>query len=244
MQQKASTKNSLTTKDTKNTEHKGHKEKLTNKKKLFLQVNTLMLQGIIFDMDGTLTKPRVDFAAVERDIGAKVGFILDYAEQSSPEERARAMGILERFEEQAAMESELNEGVTEMLAFLQNKQLKTALLTRNSRKSVDTVLKKHNLHFEFIVSRDDAKPKPDPDPIFLLSKMMNIHTDHLLMVGDYKYDIMCGKAAGTRTVLLRYKEYIETEVIPDFEIDCIKDIVHIIEHFEKAELNTHGKTNF
>lgn len=119
-----------------------------------------MLQGIIFDMDGTLTKPKVDFAAVERDIGAKVGFILDYAEQSSPEERARAMGILERFEEQAAMESELNEGVTEMLEFLQKKQLRTALLTRNSRKSVDTVLKKHNLHFEFIVSRDDAKPKP------------------------------------------------------------------------------------
>ena len=191
-----------------------------------------MLRGIIFDMDGTITKPKVDFAAIEREIGAKVGFIIDYAERSSPEERTRALSILERFEAQAAIESELNEGVLEMLEFLSKKKLKKALLTRNPRKSVDTVLRKHNLHFEYIVSREDAKPKPAPDPIFLLSKKMEIHTDHLLMVGDYKYDIMCGKAAGTRTVLLRYKEYVETEVTPDFEITSIREVIEIIERFQ------------
>ncbi|MEB2307909.1 MAG: HAD family hydrolase [Candidatus Brocadiaceae bacterium] len=193
-----------------------------------------MLRGIIFDMDGTLTKPNVDFAALEREIGAKVGFIIDYAERSSPEERMRALDILERYEAQAAMESELNEGVVEMLEYVSKKQLKKALLTRNSRKSVETVLRKHSLHFEFIVSREDTKPKPAPDPIFLLSKKMNIHTDHLLMVGDYKYDIMCGKAAGTKTVLLRYKEYIETEVVPDFEINSIREIIDVISHFERG----------
>lgn len=192
-----------------------------------------MLRGIIFDMDGTLTKPNVNFAAIEREIGAKVGFIIDYAEKSSPEERTRAMEILERYEAQAAMESELNEGVHEMLEYVSRKQLKKALLTRNSRRSVDTVLQKHNLQFEFIVSREDTKPKPAPDPIFLLSKRMDIHTDHLLMIGDYKYDIMCGKAAGTKTALLRYQEYVLTEITPDFEINSIREVVDIIEHFEK-----------
>ncbi|OHB46582.1 MAG: hypothetical protein A2099_04315 [Planctomycetes bacterium GWF2_39_10] len=202
-----------------------------------------MLRGIIFDMDGTITKPNVDFAAIEREIGAKVGFIIDYAEKSSPEERARALEILERYESKAAIESELNEGVLEMLEFVSKKKLKKALLTRNSRKSVDTVLRKHDLHlhFEFIVSREDTKPKPAPDPIFLLSKKMNVHTDHLLMVGDYKYDIMCGKAAGTKTVLLRYKEYVEHEVVPDFEINNIREVVHIIEHFEKIGASITGK---
>lgn len=201
-----------------------------------------MLRGIIFDMDGTLTKPNVDFAALEREIGAKVGFVIDYAEKSSPEERKRALEILERYEAKAAMESELNEGVLEMLEFVSKKRLKKALLTRNSRKSVDTVLCKHNLHvhFEFIVSREDAKPKPAPDPIFLLSKRMNIHTDHLLMVGDYKYDIMCGKAAGTKTALLRYAGYVETEVVPDFEIQSIREIIHIIEHFEEMSTGLNG----
>lgn len=188
-------------------------------------------------MDGTITKPKVDFAAIEREIGAKVGFIIDYAEMSSPEERTRALSILERFEAQAAIESELNEGVLEMLEFLSKKKLKKAILTRNSRKSVDTVLRKHNLHFEYIVSREDAKPKPAPDPIFLLSKKMEIHTDHLLMVGDYKYDIMCGKAAGTRTVLLRYKEYVETEVTPDFEITSIREVIEIVERFQPRQIS-------
>lgn len=199
-----------------------------------------MLRGIIFDMDGTLTKPNVDFAAIEREIGAKVGFIIDYAERSTPEERKRALDILERYEAQAAMESELNEGVVEMLEFVSKKQLKKALLTRNSRKSVETVLRKHKLHFEFIVSREDTKPKPAPDPIFLLSKRMDIHTDHLLMVGDYKYDIICGKAAGTKTVLLRYKEYIETEVTPDFEINSIREIIDLVNHFEKLSTDLNG----
>lgn len=199
-----------------------------------------MLRGIIFDMDGTLTKPNVDFAAIEREIGAKVGFIIDYAERSTPEERKRALDILERYEAQAAMESELNEGVVEMLEFVSKKQLKKALLTRNSRKSVETVLRKHKLHFEFIVSREDTKPKPAPDPIFLLSKRMDIHTDHLLMVGDYKYDIICGKAAGTKTVLLRYKEYIETEVTPDFEINSIREIIDLITHLEKLSADLNG----
>lgn len=199
-----------------------------------------MLRGIIFDMDGTLTKPNVDFAAIEREIGAKVGFIIDYAERSTPEERKRALDILERYEAQAAMESELNEGVVEMLEFVSKKRLKKALLTRNSRKSVETVLRKHKLHFEFIVSREDTKPKPAPDPIFLLSKRMDIHTDHLLMVGDYKYDIICGKAAGTKTVLLRYKEYIETEVTPDFEINSIREIIDLVTHFEKLSADLNG----
>ncbi len=189
----------------------------------------LMLQGIIFDMDGTITKPKVDFAAVEREIEEKFGFVLDNAEKSSPEARAKAMERLDQVETQAALESELNEGVHELLDHILQKKLKTAILTRNCRKSVDVVLNKHNLHFEHIISRDDAKPKPAPDAILLLSKMMNIHTDYLLMVGDYKYDIICGKAAGAKTALLRYRKNLEIEVTPDFEIDNLGEIIHIIE---------------
>lgn len=188
-----------------------------------------MLQGIIFDMDGTITKPKVDFAALEREIENKIGFVLEHAESSSPEARAKAMEIFDQVETEAAMESELNEGVHELLDYLSQKQLKTAILTRNCRKSVDVVLSKHSIHFEHVISRDDARPKPAPDAILLLSKMMNIHTDYLLMVGDYKYDIMCGKAAGTKTALLRHRKYLEMEVTPDFEIDSLGEIVHIIE---------------
>ncbi|GJQ59460.1 MAG: HAD family hydrolase [Candidatus Scalindua sp. AMX11] len=188
-----------------------------------------MLQGIIFDMDGTITKPKVDFAAVEREIEEKFGFVLDHAERSSPEARAKAMEMLDQVESQAAIESELNEGVHELLDYLSQKQLKSALFTRNCRKSVDVVLGKHNLHFKYVISRDDAKPKPAPDAILLLSKMMEIHTDYLLMVGDYKYDIMCGKAAGAKTALLRYQKDLDMEVIPDFEIDSLQEIIQIIE---------------
>ena len=60
------------------------------------------------------------------------------------------------------------------------------------------------------------------------------------MVGDYKYDVMCGKAAGTKTVLLRYKEYIETEIIPEFQINSIREVIDIIKHFERIAAGLHG----
>jgi len=51
---------------------------------------------------------------------------------------------------------------------------------------------------------------------------------------------MCGKAAGTKTALLRYREYIETEISPDFEINSIREVIHIIEHFEKGGAGLKG----
>ena len=69
-----------------------------------------MLRGIIFDMDGTITKPNVDFAAIERKLALRLDSLLIMPRNQVPEERARALEILERYESKAAIESELNEG--------------------------------------------------------------------------------------------------------------------------------------
>jgi beta-phosphoglucomutase-like phosphatase (HAD superfamily) len=46
-------------------------------------------------------------------------------------------------------------------------RLPTALITRNSRLSAACVLQRHGLAFDVLITRDDGKFKPDPDPLLL-----------------------------------------------------------------------------
>ena len=64
----------------------------------------------IFDMDGTLTKPQLDFDRIRQEIGLDGVPILEAMEAMSPEERARTEAILHRHEAEAAATSELQLG--------------------------------------------------------------------------------------------------------------------------------------
>jgi phosphoglycolate phosphatase-like HAD superfamily hydrolase len=50
------------------------------------------------------------------------------------------------------------------MAWLRENAMPTALITRNSRASVNVVLAKHGLVFDVVMSREDGKFKPDPEP--------------------------------------------------------------------------------
>lgn len=180
-------------------------------------------------MDGTLTKPNMDFGALAAEIGEAMDEpVLEYMEKVDEKERVRINSILERFEAQAAENAELNDGARELLDFVVRKGKKTALLTRNSRASADKVLSKHNLKFDCIVSREDAKPKPSPDPVLLIGRKLGILSKHLLIVGDYKFDVLCGKAAGAKTALLCNHKEFDAGVEPDFKLMHLTDLIPIL----------------
>lgn len=58
------------------------------------------IKGVIFDMDGTLTLPVLDFNGIRDSLGLVPGTdILPTVQKYSPEERAKAMAIIEEYEE-------------------------------------------------------------------------------------------------------------------------------------------------
>ncbi|MDO8137956.1 MAG: HAD family phosphatase, partial [Candidatus Brocadiales bacterium] len=120
----------------------------------------LSIKGVVFDMDGTITECDVDFEAIRREANVPKVPILEYMEGLGEQRRREVLAILERHEARAAGGSRLRKGVVEVLEALKRKGIKTALLTRNSRRSAETILKRHNLRFDVVVSRDDAPPKP------------------------------------------------------------------------------------
>jgi HAD superfamily hydrolase (TIGR01549 family) len=181
-----------------------------------------MLRCVIFDLDNTIVDSDLDFAAIRAEIGID-GPLLEYRAQADEAEKRRVDEILDRHERRAAGTCTLCEGAEEMLSFLRAHGVRTALLTRNSRQSVNTVLARHNLQFDFIVSREDSAPKPSPEPVFLICKRFGVQPGEALVVGDYLYDIQTGQAAGARTILVRGPHRHSFEAQPDHEVASLRE---------------------
>jgi HAD superfamily hydrolase (TIGR01549 family) len=160
----------------------------------------ILPRAILFDMDGTLTAPMLDFPRIKAEMGIGPRPILEALAEMSPEARAAAEEILHRHEEQAAADSTLNPGCVELLDWMAAHRIHVALITRNSLTSVRTVLQRHQLSIDVLITRDDARFKPDPHPLHLACQRLNMPTADVWMVGDGRYDVEAGLAAGVKTV--------------------------------------------
>jgi len=185
--------------------------------------------GILFDMDGVVVRQRLDFPAIKREIfGDTDGFILERMAELSPAARARAEAILERHETAAAVEAEPMDGILPFMAWMDARGLRRGIVTRNSRKSVDVVLTRLGLRFDAVVTREDAPPKPAPDPVLLACRRMGLPTSEVLFVGDFEFDMLAGRRARVRTVLLRSPVMTSSEHA-DLVIDSLGELRVLLE---------------
>lgn len=157
---------------------------------------------VIFDMDGTLTRPYLDFDLLREEIGLETGPVLEAVLAMPPEGRIAAEAVLQRHEDEAAAASELQPGAAEVVAAVREAGLLPVLMTRNSRRSVDVVLRKHGLSFDLVRTREDGAMKPSPEPVLDICRTLGADPRQSWSVGDFHYDILCGAAAGCTTVLL------------------------------------------
>ena len=194
-----------------------------------------MIQGVLFDLDGTLTEMNIDFEKLREALGAKNTPILEYLESLKHTEKVRGFKILQEAEDVAARSARLNTGALQLLDFLSHKEIKTGIVTRNSRGSVDIVLEKYSLLFDIVVTREDAPPKPSAEPVILASRLLRKEPSQLIFIGDYKFDMLSGRAAGVRTVLLINEKSREFIHLADYTIDSLVEVIDIIKN-EKAIL--------
>jgi len=156
---------------------------------------------VIFDMDGTLTRPCLRFDAIRREIGLAEGSILEAIARMPPVRRDRAEAILRRHEAEAAAHSRLQPGAGDVVATLRRAGVPVALMTRNSRRSVETVQRLHGLAFDLTWTREDGPTKPAPEPVLAICRALGVRADAAWVVGDFCDDLRSGRAAGARTVL-------------------------------------------
>lgn len=196
----------------------------------------MKIQTVIFDLDGTVTEPLLDFTRIRADIGLKKedGPILEAMEKMTTQQQQRATDILDRHEAEAIENSTLNEGAVEVLKELRNRKINIGILTRNTSQNARAISKMHDLHFDAVIGRDDALPKPDPQGVLNLCKKFNTPPENTMVVGDYLYDLLCAKAAGAIAVLLKNHPNAEDFAIhADHTITSLKQLIPIINNGKK-----------
>jgi phosphoglycolate phosphatase-like HAD superfamily hydrolase len=194
-------------------------------------------------MDGTLTKPNLDFGEMYRQCGVDPAHdILErIATMPDPVQQQRALDIIEEMEEEGRRTLELMPGAKELVSWLDAHGIPMAIVTRNTQKTTDLLLtdgrmfptNSNNHSFSPVIARDAGyPPKPDPTAMSVIAKAWNVElpTDSLLMVGDsLSNDVAFGKNAGVRTALLdsgrRYQETLAGKTVdglsPDFVADTL-----------------------
>ena len=159
-------------------------------------------EAFIFDLDGTLTIPQLDFEAIREEMGIAGGPLLEELERLDGEAAALAWNVLESHEERAARTATLQPGARQVLTELRRRRLPTAILTRNSRQSLDTVLRRHHIEVDKSLSREEAPVKPSPKPVLILCEELGVPPEKTYVTGDYIFDIQSARGAGAVSVLL------------------------------------------
>ena len=188
-------------------------------------------RAVLFDMDGTLTVPLLDFPRIKRDMGIGPGPILESLLELDERQRARAMEVLHAHERRAAEDSTLMPGCRDLLGDLHRRRIAIALITRNSRQSVRTVFDRHGIHFDVVITRDDAAPKPSPEPIeAALSrlKLGALPKHETWMVGDGYHDIESALAAGVSGVWVSHGMTRDFTATPAHEVQDLLELHRLI----------------
>ncbi len=155
------------------------------------------VKGIIFDLDGTLVTSKLDFQWMRQQVGCPENQdLLAYVDLLPSTQKARAHRIIYDHEIEEAQTSEALNGVDLVLAYCQQQRMPMAIVTRNTREAALIKVRKNNIPIDFVVTREDARPKPDPQALHLVADQWNIKPNALMYVGDYRYDILAANAAG------------------------------------------------
>ena len=191
----------------------------------------MTIQAVIFDLDGTITKPFLDFDAIRKEIGLTEidGPILEAINKMPPPQRNTAHKKLNRHEQRAVDESVLNEGAEQTLKTLRQRGIPIGILTRNKRSNAIAIAKKHNLKFDAIIDREDGPVKPDAFGVLKLCRKFKVEPKNTLVVGDYLYDLLSAKAAGAISVLIEnHPNAKDFKKHADYTIKTLAQILNII----------------
>ncbi|HAR96796.1 MAG TPA: hypothetical protein DCR97_12670 [Deltaproteobacteria bacterium] len=182
-----------------------------------------MIEGVVFDFDGTLTELRLDFERVRDEIlktlsrhlpddrlnGKKSLYIIEMihalAEGCDPE-TTRAI-VHDGFHRLVELECEAAQGrdvfpfTRDILGWLKERGIRVAITTRNCMEALELTFKDLSDYVEVVVTRDHSTLlKPHPGQIEKALERLQVEPHKALMVGDHPTDIMAGKAFSVRTV--------------------------------------------
>lgn len=187
----------------------------------------------VFDLDGTLTLPVHDFALIRRELAIPPqADILDWLAALPEPERSARLLQLDDLERHYAGQARPAEGLHPLLESLVQRRCRLGILTRNTRElallSLAAIGAAHYFEPAFVLGRDEARPKPDPGGLCHLLERWQAAPSDALMVGDFRYDLEAGRAAGMQTVLVGDRPGREWPELTDLKVTSLAELRRLL----------------
>lgn len=124
------------------------------------------------------------------------------------------------------------EGIREMLAALRAAGVKLGVVTSKRRDLALRGMQVCGLEdcFDTVVGMDETeKHKPDPEPVFLaLERLGESPGSHVLMVGDSRFDVECGRNAGVLTAAVGWTVQERGGLTPELWVESAADLTALV----------------
>jgi len=162
------------------------------------------IKAVLVDMDGTIWDNPVDWAEVRRRMGLDLDPypILHHLRRLPRKERIEKERVLQAAEAEGVARGRLIPGAVELLTWLKEQGIKTALVTNNSRESLERVLACHPLPFDLTFSREDVPLKPDPGAFLVPLAALEVSPHEACVIGDSHLDLVAADRAGVAEIIL------------------------------------------
>ena len=163
-----------------------------------------MISGVIFDLDNTLVSSALDFdwlrqqlsCAANIDLLQYIADIPDVTHRKQLEEKVIEHELAD------ARQSTIMPECENLLSYLRQQKIPTAVVTRNCAQAAKLKIDHHQLQFDRIVSREEFPPKPAPDALLDIAKQWQLVPQNILYVGDYIYDLQAAFRANMPSCLV------------------------------------------
>ncbi|OBU15735.1 HAD family hydrolase [Photobacterium aquimaris] len=163
-----------------------------------------MIYGVIFDLDNTLVSSALDFDWLRQQLGCSADTdLLQYIDEiPNISLREQLQQTVIDYELADARQSTIMPQCEQLLSYLNQKNIPTAVVTRNCAQAAMLKINHHKLQFKHIVSREDFAPKPAPDALVYIAEQWQLAPQNILYVGDYIYDLQAAYHANMPSCLV------------------------------------------
>lgn len=168
-------------------------------------------------MDGTVFESYLNWEKIKQELNLPHKNILKEIFLTNPPDYQK-LRILERYEEENTQKTKPIPGISEFITYLHSQNIKTGLITNNSKKNTDFLLKKYKIKFDNVLTREMKLWKPDPDSFLYLMNLYKCKPSETFSIGDSHYDIMAAHKSEIPNIF-------------------IKKSKKIIEHMNKKKFN-------
>ncbi|HFA5453617.1 TPA: HAD family hydrolase [Neisseria gonorrhoeae] len=187
-----------------------------------------MIQAVLFDLDGTLADTALDLGGALNTLLARHGLPSKSMDEIRTQASHGAAGLLKlgagitpdhpdyarwrteylnEYDSRYAQDTELFDGVNELIAELDQRGIKWGIITNKPMRFTDKLVPKLGFIIPpaVVVSGDTCgEPKPSVKPMLYACGQIHADPQHTLYVGDAERDIQAGRNSGMTTVLAEW----------------------------------------